>query len=224
MTAKLYTIDDIQAEMRADGSHWWDPDTMRFFGTRVCGAVYQGDDGIFFVTSEWNGPRGKEQGRRAYTLRQYKPQEKQVDTVGEVCQYDNRRTAQRAAEKSAGANCVKDGSPLTRVTVRDQFIFDCRKNGNPKAFGTVCDRLRTAAKRHHRMMEQACNGRDVYDSEGEPLAPLKRNRHHITALAKDVGAIGVNFDGDPRGFTVKLVFPTGANNTWGQDGYGVPGS
>ena len=157
-------------------------------------------------------------------MTKYNPTTKDVDTVGEVCDHSDRRTAQRAAKKLAGANCTVDGSTLTRVTPRDQFIFDCRRHGNPKAFGTVCDRLRSAAKRHHRMMEQACNGRDVYDSEGEPLAPLKRNRHHIAALAKDVGAISVNFEGDPRGFTVKLVFPDGANNTWGQDGYGVPGS
>lgn len=224
MQTKAYSINEIQAEMRADGSHWWDPDTMRFFGTRVASPVYQGDGGIFFVTSEWDGPRGREQGKRAYTLRQYKPDTHDIATIGEMGQYDDRRAAQKAARDAAGANRLADRSDLRNITEREQFIFDCRKHGNPKAFGTVCDRLRSAAKRHKRLMEQNCSKGDVYDSDGEPLAPLKRNRHHISALARQVGATGVNFGGDPRGYTVKLVFPSGVNNSWGDDGYGVPGS
>lgn len=222
MQTKWYNINEIQDEMRAAGSHWWDPDTMRFWGTRVCGPVYQGDDGIFFVTSEWDGPHGKECGLRAYTVRSYTPATHDVGTVGEMGQYDDRRTAQRAAKRSAGVNCLEDGSELRNVSTRDQFIFDCRKHGNPKAFGTICDQLRSAAKRHHRMMEQECNGREMHDQDGEPLPPLQRNRHHIAKLAEHVGAVRVDFSGDPRGYTVKLIFPDNASNSWGNDGYGIP--
>lgn len=50
------TIHEIERQTKG---HWWDKDTMRFFGTRVHEAVYEGPGGTFFVTSEKppHGPR-----------------------------------------------------------------------------------------------------------------------------------------------------------------------
>jgi hypothetical protein len=55
---------------------------------------------------------------------------------------------------------------------------------------------------------------------------LCRNiRHRIKKLAKERD-FGVKFKDDPRGYTVRLLLPSGAYNTWGgkEEGYGVPGS
>lgn len=48
-TSRFATIADVKAANIAAGGHWFDPDTMRFFGTRFCGYL-QG--GRAFVTSE----------------------------------------------------------------------------------------------------------------------------------------------------------------------------
>ena len=50
------TVHEIERKTKG---HWWDKDTMRFFGTRVHSAVYEGPGGTFFVTSEQppHGPR-----------------------------------------------------------------------------------------------------------------------------------------------------------------------
>ena len=50
-TEMTYSINQIQEDMRDEGSHWWDPDTMRFFGTKVVSGVWEGPGGIYFITS-----------------------------------------------------------------------------------------------------------------------------------------------------------------------------
>ena len=62
------TIDQIKTANKARGFHWFDPDTLRFFKSRIGGAVYQGPGGVYFVTSEC-GPSGV----RRYTVRQFTP-------------------------------------------------------------------------------------------------------------------------------------------------------
>jgi len=34
--------------------------------------------------------------------------------------------------------------------------------------------------------------------------------------------MGVKLSGDPRGYTVKLIVPSGRTNDWGREGIGVP--
>ncbi len=91
-----YTINRIQDEMAAAGSHWWDRDTMRGFGSRPSSKVYQGPGGVYFVTSE-KPPSGE----RAYSVRQYTPATTSVDTVGEFCSM-TRSQAHTAAAHVAG--------------------------------------------------------------------------------------------------------------------------
>jgi len=79
--------------------------------------------------------------------------------------------------------------------------------------------LRQSA-RHGRLAVALCNGdvdQEEYDRKQE------RIRQRLTPLL-DVLGIGVAFGGDPRGYTVKLQFDSKVSNTWGNDGYGVPGS
>lgn len=61
-----WTIDEIRRTMRANGSHWFDPDTIRFFQCRISRRVYQGERGVFFVTSEKSPSLP-----RAYSVRQF---------------------------------------------------------------------------------------------------------------------------------------------------------
>jgi len=226
-TATRYTINDIQEEMRADGSnYWWNPDTMRFFGTRICGPVFQGDGGIYFATSEHN----YDKTARLYSVRKYDPETKQIDTVdaagsnATLGEFSSRQAAIRCASRLAGPNATADGTPLDRVTPRDQFIYDCRRHGNPKASKADCDSLRRMGKRHSAMMVDACNGREFFDSEGNPAAALVRVRDKLTALARRVGAKGIAFSGDPRGCTVKLQWANGETNDFGSVGWCVPGA
>jgi hypothetical protein len=65
-----------------------------------------------------------------------------------------------------------------------------------------------------------CNG--VIDQD-EYARRQGKIRDKLTALLGGSG-IGVEFGGDPRGYTVKLQLPSKRSNTWGDDGYGIPGS
>ena len=74
------TINEIEKAVIASGSHWFDVDTMAFFGTRVRPVVYEGIGGIFFVTSE----KPPESPRR-YSVRQYFADTNKISTVGDFC-------------------------------------------------------------------------------------------------------------------------------------------
>lgn len=219
MTTTLYTINDIQREMREDGSHWWDPDTMRMFGTKVVSPVYQGDGGIYFVTRD-----KAYDGSLSHTVRKYDPTTKEVDTVGDLCDYRDKRPATKVARNLAGKNAAEAPQKLQPITEGEQFHADCQKHGYRTAKISQCDMLRTAGKRHHRYMEEYCNGRELFDADGDELPPLERCRKLIHKLASAVGAGGVKFSGDPRGCTVKLIWADGATDDFGKEGWCVPGA
>ena len=93
------------------------------------------------------------------------------------------------------------------------------------------------ATTHGNLAEAECNGPGdwvnsiPYPRAGEIInthqALIEKKRAQIearmTAICAELG-ITPNFDGDPRGYTVKVHLPTGASNTWGgrEEGYGVP--
>lgn len=79
------------------------------------------------------------------------------------------------------------------------------------------------AKRHHTLQTRYCSE----EMNDETRAGCEAKEAHleidIQKIAKHFG-LRVKFDGDPRGFTVKLHAPHGdVGNTWGGDsvGYGV---
>lgn len=74
---------------------------------------------------------------------------------------------------------------------------------------------------HSCLCVQWCNG--PWDKSDE--VKLDRVRERIVKLVEPYG-IKANCHGDPRGFTVKLLLPSGRYNTWGgkEDGWGVPTS
>jgi hypothetical protein len=230
-------INQIQSEMRAAGSHWWDPDTMRFFGTRVVGAVQQGPGGVYFVTSD-----KRYDDSRGYTVRGYDPATKDVSTVGELAGYRAQREAMNAAaEAASGAPDTPttwDATPHAPVTVLEQFVADLRAHGDAKRIEGLPDPEASAralmidAARHHRLREHQCNGTkrcptcdggndDCPDCDGSGVQGLAALKGRIKREADAFGA-RVKFSGDPRGCTVKLLFHDGATNDWGREGWCVP--
>lgn len=86
------TIDDIKVAMKH--SHWFDSDTMRFFGTRLS-KVYSGDGGHYFVTSE-KPPHGS----RAYSVRRFLPDIPTIRTIGEFCSMNRTQAHSKAKQLS----------------------------------------------------------------------------------------------------------------------------
>lgn len=77
-------------------------------------------------------------------------------------------------------------------------------------------RLLRASRAYARLCELQCS---------QPLTErqekrLKRLPAQIAALAREMG-FGVTLQQDPRGYCVKVVVPSGASNTLGNDGWGI---
>jgi hypothetical protein len=91
----LHTIEQAKRAVRSAGGHWFDAETLRFFGSRIGGTVYSVPDGCLFVSSEHTG--FDRQGR-AYSVR-YVSDAGEVDTVGDFLQYRTREAAHSAAKR-----------------------------------------------------------------------------------------------------------------------------
>lgn len=222
-TQKKWTVNSIKDSMRSAGSHWFDPDTMRFFGTKVESTVYQGDGGVFFVTSE-QPPHGQ----RGWTVRRFDAVLSKISTIGELAGH-SKEDAHTIASNHA---CGKDG-PVERsneffqeVSVLEQFVADCDKHSSDPSKVTVkdCKTLITNAKRHYRLMEQLCGDeefcRGIREDGSHPQVDDCRQRTLQTA--KRLGAKDVVFSGDPRDCTVRLVWADGATNDFAGEGWIVP--
>ena len=97
-----YTIRDIKRMNKNSGLHWFSPDTMRFFRSRVGDKVYQGNGGVYFISSEqFVGSDGRS-GERMYTVRKFDPVTASIDTVGDF----NKLTYQQA--RYAASKLAKD--------------------------------------------------------------------------------------------------------------------
>lgn len=69
------TITDIKQRLSNGGNHFFDKDSMRFFGSRVESSLYKNNT---FITSEYTG---FERTKRAYTVRYYNEQKNTVEDV-----------------------------------------------------------------------------------------------------------------------------------------------
>lgn len=99
------TIRQIRGANRQAGHHWFDPETMEFFGTSVDNVVY---GGRYFVTED-NPPSWQHFAETAefpypilprYTVRRVND-DATIGTVGEFRQYYTRTSAHEAARKAA---------------------------------------------------------------------------------------------------------------------------
>jgi len=99
----------------------------------------------------------------------------------------------------------------------------------PDAFDQYRETVRVAnqfmklARTLERINVRECNG---YHIEAQRLTD-EQGRARTEARLKDLCrhyGFGLNLGGDPRGYAVKLILPTGRYNTFGgkEEGYGVP--
>jgi len=227
------TINDIQARMRAAGSHWWDPDALAFFQSRVESPVYNGPGGVYFVSSE-QGPDGV----RRYTVRSFNTATDEIDTAGKFQGFRSRNDAMAAAlEASEGDHSADVHVRLEAhrpVKPADQFAHDIEVHTGKKPRSVDVVELVCAARQMHRLREDQCNGtnpcadarhelapEDCPACDGTGVALMGRAKFRCERAALAVGAEAV-LSGDPRGCVFKLKFPDGATNDWGREGWCVP--
>ena len=97
--------------------------------------------------------------------------------------------------------------------------------GGSKRVREICSLIARQAATHARLSADDCNVGMTPRQRRQEGHVEARIRKLVATLPRPRGraAIGVEFSGDPRGFTVKLVVPGDkGGNTWGLDGrYGV---
>jgi len=118
------------------------------------------------------------------------------------------------------ADVAEAVAPFIKTTADEQLVLDINRNGGHCGI-LQARKLINLARRHHKLMEDYCNGIEVYGNDAEPLPPLRRVTMLLNETAMSVGC-SVKFSGDPRGCTVKLVLPSGNTNDWGKEGWCVP--
>lgn len=117
------------------------------------------------------------------------------------------------------------------ITIPGRLLADKlnRYIGTTSEILKVCSLITRHAKTYARFQEAACN-REMTSWEVRREAQVEAR---IVALVESLphtgeGPIAIKLQGDPRGFTVKLVLPPcyRAYDTWGgvEDGFGVPNS
>lgn len=93
------TIEEIIYHYKpGPGRHWFDTNTLKFFGSRLSRGGYSTANHArtYFVTSE-QPPHGP----RMYSVRVYDWEKRDIDTVGEVCRFDSHWKANLEAKRLA---------------------------------------------------------------------------------------------------------------------------
>ena len=91
-----YSMWQIMLENERAGFHFFSPDTMRFFKSRVSKVIYQGDGGIYFITSEQYDYKSP----RHFTVRQFNPETKNIETIGKFNELTSYQAHKLAKEMS----------------------------------------------------------------------------------------------------------------------------
>jgi len=216
-----WTMADIKAANKAAGKFFFERDTMRFFKSRACRAVYQGPGGVFFVTSE-QGPTADD--KRRYTVRQFNPDTGEVDTAGEfqafAAEHAARAEARRLANPAAFIPDTEPDGDEPLETAEEASISAMSAEGMAPTYSRI---ILGAAAAYQRMAEVEC-GRDLTDDE---RMAERRAENTIRRVIKEMQlgvdpGFGVVFCGDPRGACVKIKVPSGRTDDWGQTGICVP--
>lgn len=88
--AKTAGIEEVKRLAEKRHSHFFDPDTMRFFNSRISDEAYRFGDKIYFITSE-KGPSGI----RRWTTR-FVTEDGDINTLGEFQAHGSLLDARRA--------------------------------------------------------------------------------------------------------------------------------
>jgi hypothetical protein len=228
-TVKKWTVNEIKAANRAAGFHWFDPDTIRFHRSRILPGVWSGPGGVFFVSQDAAG--FDDAAGREYNVRRFSPGTggvgKADGTEGMRDRHDAEALAARLAfGGDAAARVEYAEEDYKPVRIVEQFAGECRKHGNPEATENDCTRLIHLHRRYHELAERECNaGGAIWKNDGETITPLAKSlQTQIRDIAAGLGATSIEIGGDPRGCVVKLVWPDGATNDFGREGWCVPTS
>jgi hypothetical protein len=108
MDMDTISIETVRRHAARNGSHFFDPDTMRFFRSRVANVAYRTADGTraYFVTSEQFVPSRGEPAPRRYSVRYADFAEKEypascIEEASKFQEYPSRGVADRAARHMA---------------------------------------------------------------------------------------------------------------------------
>ncbi len=104
-----------------------------------------------------------------------------------------------------------------------RFLLEATTSKRTAQFGEILHDARTIlrlAGTHARLSVEACN-RELEYREAARLTHI--DAIDLPAILKPYGFTAIT-GGDPRGYTVKILFPSGIYNTLGgaEEGYGVP--
>lgn len=97
--AQFFSVSDLAAANRAAGGHWFDPESKRFFRSRIAPGLYKGQRLIWFVSSEKSG--WEDSSPRKFTVRVFDPTAAGVDSVGELFAHRDLSSARAAARSLA---------------------------------------------------------------------------------------------------------------------------
>lgn len=93
-----------------------------------------------------------------------------------------------------------------------------RPSDNAVAVVSLCRDLMRYGATLRRLAKKQCN-----DATWGP-ADEARERRLLLVVARNVTPWRLIHQGDPRGYTLRIVLPNGERNTMHDEGWGVPGS
>lgn len=98
------------------------------------------------------------------------------------------------------------------------LFYSRAKEGTSPGAGMKFDRVWSLSRSYARLQEAECN----YGLTPRQESRQKNIEQEISGICEELG-FRVRFDGDPRGYTVRIFFPTGEYNSWGgeEDGWGI---
>jgi hypothetical protein len=132
---------------------------------------------------------------------------------------------------------------MTRASKKEREEFVAVLTRNCPQVGAIhvaqiAGRLMRHGATYGRLQEDFCNGhpiQSVYGADNATVARLQdkwdkriereteRLEKLITAAAAELGLVP-DFQGDPRGYTVKLTMPDRTSNSFSGEGFGIPTS
>jgi len=92
---EIRDVGDLRRYVKDRGSHWFDPDSMRFFSSRVGSRIEHKGGFIYFVSSEQFNYKSP----RLYTVRKV-CREGGIDTVGNFQGYRTGKEAWKAIQEN----------------------------------------------------------------------------------------------------------------------------
>lgn len=121
---------------------------------------------------------------------------------------------------------------MPTITKRGRDLARCLAPfiGESDRVPQICSLIARLARTHCRLQEISCSDHELTPAEQKREAQIEaRIRQLVASLPERIdsphgkGTLSVEFQGDPRGYTVKIVVPGDrGGNTWGLDGrYGV---